>query len=313
MKSAIFLILLLACPLVSFADSEPFEMSEGMAAFNNDDWENAVEYLNIAVKKDPTLWKAYQYLAYSYYEQHDLQNALTACNQSLSFHPDNGDFKGFRNKVVKDIQAASSKSNTIPAAPITTAMKPTYPDRTKIFYCDAGLALPNSPSNFQTVLSPGYSIGGGVGLGLSKIFSLLLDVDVNNFTLNTGAFPGYFASGGSVWDITGTINGKFRFIADDNFVVPYGIVGMGIGFYNAQPLSLSNFGFYSTSIRTAGLSTADYIFRLALGMDIKLKPGEYIFIEGDLTGTSTGLEDITYGILKMGVTFNADQITQPAH
>ena len=308
MKRTIFyLLFLLAFPSAILADSEPFEMTEGMAAFNNDDWKDAVEYLSAAVLKDPTLWKAYEYLGFAYYNQDAFDQALANWNKSLSLHPDNDHLNDCRAKLIEYLKTSATVSPvpTVPAPPTTPS---SYPETSKILYAFAGFATPFDPAAFKSDYEPSYSLGGGAGIGFSKTFSLLLDANFNLFHLNPSAFPGADLNGGSISDITLLINGKFRFISDDNPVVPYGIVGIGISFYNAQPLYETTGGFPPTTTQvTTGLANNEFAFRLALGIDIKLKPGEYVFVESNGLGTSTGSENITYNILKVGIDFNLNQ------
>ncbi len=291
--------LVFACPVFSVARTEPFEMDEGMAAFNNDDWKQAVEYLTIAAQKDPSLWKAYQYLAYAYYEQHNLSQALAACDKSLALKPDNGDLPGFRKKVEKEIEAAAATPLPPWEAPHPPEISSGYPDNCKTLYVGVGISSPYDPSNFKSEFVPGYSAGGGVGLGLSKIFSLILDLQVNDFPLSNNDFPGKAVAGGQITDIVATLNAKFRFIPEDNPVVPYGVVGLGMGFYNEAPATVTSLSPLSTTTYS-GSSSTDACFRLALGVDIKLQPGQYIFVESNGISTSTGFEDITYNILRAG-------------
>jgi tetratricopeptide (TPR) repeat protein len=294
------MFLIFAYPIFAIAGTEPFEMNEGISAFDNDDWKQAVEYLTIAVQKDPSLWKAYQYLAYAYYEQHNLAQSLAACDKSLALKPDNGDLPGFRNKVQKDIDAASATPLPPWQAPSAPGISSGYPDNCKTLYASVGISSPYDPANFKSGFVPGYSAGGGVGLGLSKIFSLILDLQVNDFPLSSKDFPGENIEGGDITDIIATLNAKFRFIPDDNPVVPYGVVGLGLSLYDEAPATVTSLGFPPSSTAYSGSSSASACFRLALGIDIKLQPGQYIFVESNGIAASTGFEDITYNIVRVG-------------
>jgi hypothetical protein len=314
MKKAAFLLigLLLAGPFPLFAESQPGELGEGQAAYNNNDLNEAIRYLNIAVQKDPQCWKAYEILGYAYNQQARLALALAACDQSLKINPSNDPLVKFRDNLASRIGTTDVSEYTPPKPTVTANGTVLYPENVKTFYGDIAITNPYSPSDFQTAYSPYFSFGVGLGQGFSRIFSANLSADFNSFVPNQSSVPpGYSVTGGEITNVLILVNAKFRFIAEDNPVVPYGVVGLGAAFYNAEPVTIAETSYPFNNASSLGLTSSDFAFRLALGIDIKMQPGSYLFIESNGIGTSTGLENIVYNVLKLGFKYDYESNNPP--
>ncbi len=312
-KRILLLIGLLLCVNVSlFADTEPGELSEGLAAYHNDDLNAAIQYLNIAIQKDSQLWKAYEVLGYIYYKQGRMAEALAACDTSLKINPKNDPLVKFRDRLDSQI-GATTVPDYVPPKPAPSTGTPLYPEKTKSLYFDFGGTNPYSPADFQTSYNPSFTVGAGIGFGISRIFSLIVSADFNSFALNETSVPlGYGVTGGALSDALVMVSGKFRFIPEDNPVVPYGVVGLGVAFYNAQPVTVTEETYPFNVESSTGLVSSDFAFRLALGIDIKMQSGSYLFIESNGVGTSTGAENIVYDILKIGFKYDFEALNSPA-
>lgn len=314
MKKAVFLsiVLLLAGALPLFADSQPGELGEGQAAYNNNDLNEAIRYLNIAVQKDPQCWKAYEVLGYAYEKQGRMALALAACDHSLSLNPNNNPLVKFRDNLASQIEATDVSEYTPPKPMVTANGTALYPENVKTFYGDIAITNPYSPSDFQAAYSPYFSFGAGLGQGFSRIFSAILSADFNAFVPNQSSVPpGYSVSGGEITNVLILVNAKFRFIPEDNPVVPYGVVGLGAAFFNAEPVTIAEASYPFNNASSSGLVSSDFAFRLALGIDIKMQPGSYLFIESNGIGTSTGAENIVYNVLKLGFKYDYESSNPP--
>src|ERR1700678_527205 len=94
-------------------------------------------------------------------------------------------------------------------------------------YVNIGGTYALNPGGFNQAQTNGYNGGLGYGFGFYKLFQLLIDANSDNFPLNNngGAFNG--DSGGNIRIGTLLANIRFRFLAQDNPVVPYLIGGIG--------------------------------------------------------------------------------------
>lgn len=116
------------------------------------------------------------------------------------------------------------RADTAPDAPVKDSI-----------YVNIGGTTPLSPAGFTSNQTVGYNGGVGFGFGLSKLFQLVFDANADNFPLNTsGVFSGL--SGGNTRIGTFLGNIRFRFLAEDNPVVPYLIGGMERPISSRAPL-----------------------------------------------------------------------------
>jgi opacity protein-like surface antigen len=173
------------------------------------------------------------------------------------------------------------------------------------FYFDLGGVTPIAPNGFQDNWSTGGSLGVGYGFGVSPLFSIVADANFSNFPLQStqAGFPGTTYSGGGIHLFTLLVNGKLRFITEDNPVVPYLIFGLGGEHFQSDDLTTSNGGVSTTS---PGITEGDFAFRLGIGIDIKLSPGTYLFVETNGVSATTSNQvsssnNMTYHLGRLGM------------
>jgi len=177
---------------------------------------------------------------------------------------------------------------------------PDAPVRDSIFV-NIGGTTPFDPSGFASNQTVGYNAGVGFGFGLSKLFQLVLDANADNFPLNNngGAYNG--DSGGNVRIGTFLANIRFRFLAEDNPVVPYLIAGMGAATVNQD--AITNGG---GAVVSPASTTTNFAGRLGIGMDIRLSEMTALFVESNGYGiaSSNGSANIRYNSFRLGAKFN---------
>jgi opacity protein-like surface antigen len=173
------------------------------------------------------------------------------------------------------------------------------------FYFDLGGVTPIAPDGFQNNWSTGGSAGIGYGFGLSQLFSIVVDANFSNFPLQStqAGFPGTTYSGGGIHLFTLLVNGKLKFVAEDNPVIPYLIFGLGGQHFQSDDLTTSNGGASTTS---PGVTEGDFAFRLGIGIDIKLSPGTYLLVETNGVNARTSnqvssSDNMTYHMGRLGM------------
>jgi hypothetical protein len=176
---------------------------------------------------------------------------------------------------------------------------PDAPVKDSIFV-NIGGTTPFSPDSFTSNQTVGYNGGVGFGFGLSKLFQLVLDANADSFPLNNngGAFNG--DSGGNLRIGTFLANIRFRFLAEDNPVVPYLIGGMGAA--HVEQDAITNGG----AVISPASSSTNFAARLGLGIDIRLSNLSALFVESSGYGIagSNGAANINYNSFRLGGKFN---------
>jgi hypothetical protein len=177
---------------------------------------------------------------------------------------------------------------------------PDTPVKNSIFV-NIGGTTPFSPSSFTSNQTVGYNGGIGFGFGLSPLFQLVLDANADSFPLNNNG--GFFNgdSGGNLRIGTFLANIRFRFLAEDNPVVPYLIGGMG-GARVTQD-AITNAG---GAVISPSSSSTNFAARLGIGIDIRLSGMAALFVESSGYGIagSNGAANINYNSFRLGGKFN---------
>lgn len=146
------------------------------------------------------------------------------------------------------------------------------PEHQISLYLDVGGAVPAEPTDSWR---SGFSGGVGIGADLSRAFSVILDAHYENFPASPAAHD--------FNDILVMIDGKLRFVTEDNPVVPYGVLGLGANFYNEQQSFLNEPPVFVNYPISGGSGVAG-AFRLAGGIDIRLDIKSALFVEYGTVG-----------------------------
>ena len=110
MKKIIYVLLILACPLLARATSPEDFYNAGMDLMKQKDYEKAVQYFRAAVDQRPDYWQAYQFLGEAYYQSANRTEAVVAIRESLRLHPHNPELQKFLDIVKKNSPWVSSDS-----------------------------------------------------------------------------------------------------------------------------------------------------------------------------------------------------------
>lgn len=195
---------------------------EGIRAYNQTQYIQAIQDFQQAVQNHPLNWKAYQYLAYCYYDVDDYPNALVSCNKSLKIHSKNESLLAFRNNVRNQL---ASESTSVSAAP-NNASTPNYPNTgytTEQFQ-------PAMRSYQYTMMHPRYWSRFWVGYDYANLG------DLKNAATAMQQY-GYTATeGSSGWDIGGEIG---WFLGNRNNGLALGIDYLGSQQYTISGSSSS--------------------------------------------------------------------------
>lgn len=265
----------------------------GVTFFKQDQFDQSISQLKAAIVLDPNHWRAYQLIGYIYYKENNTQEALDFCNKSLQIHPNNPKLQ----KIVDRLNAASSLTQ----------------ENNKIknsFYFNIGGAVPVTPNGFVENWSKGGNLGIGYGIGVSKIFSIVVDATGSYFPVNqTNAnYPSYITFQGGIGNLTFLANAKIKFIGEDSPVIPYLIAGFGPSVYLVNTITATNAN-TGISETIPSKSETDFAFRLGLGIDIRLDSGIALFIETNGLATSSSQylannETVGFGLGKIGMKFD---------
>jgi opacity protein-like surface antigen len=152
----------------------------------------------------------------------------------------------------------------------------------------------------------GFNVGMGYGFRLSKLFQLVIDANADIFPLDSSSVAAFGLTGGNQFVGTLLANLRYRFLAQDNPVVPY-LIG-GIGPALVSQITLDNYG----NLVNPGAPTLNFGFRLGIGMDIRLSELTSLFIEADyylIAGPNSapypnGTWNIAYDSIRLGGKFN---------
>jgi hypothetical protein len=169
-------------------------------------------------------------------------------------------------------------------------------------FVNIGWTTPLDPNNYVMNQNPGYNGGLGYGFGLSKLFQLVLDLNSDNFPLNDNS-PNYrntVVTGGNTRIGTFLANIRFRFLAQDNPVVPYLIGGMGGARVEQEAITNGN------TVLVASSSTGNFAARIGIGIDIRLSPMAALFVESNTYGitANNGSGSFDYNSFRFGGKFN---------
>lgn len=284
-----------------WAESPAEAYTKGMKYYDQSLWDQAVESLQQAVKLDPQHWEAYQMLSYAYYKLNDRKASAEAAESSLRIHSNNPKLRQFADRV------KSGQSPSMPPPPDertasaseASAAETTVQDS---IYVNIGGSNPYNPKGFTTSHAFGYNGGVGFGLGLSRIFQLVFDANLDNFPLNTSALGLSGASGGGVHIATVLANARVRFIAENNPVVPYFIGGLGAAFTFQDEMTNSG------TVIAASASNTYFALRLGIGLDFRLSDHSALFLEtngvGVFDGKAAGFDNTVYNSFRLGAKFN---------
>jgi outer membrane autotransporter protein len=152
----------------------------------------------------------------------------------------------------------------------------------------------------------GFNVGIGYGFRLSRLFQLVIDANADIFPLDGNTVSHLGLTGGD--QVVGTLlaNLRYRFLAQDNPLVPYLIGGMGPAFVSQiTPDNNGNFD-------NPGAPTLNFAFRLGVGVDIRLSEMTSLFVEADyylIPGTNSdtnlnGAMNVAYDSIRLGGKFN---------
>jgi hypothetical protein len=140
----------------------------------------------------------------------------------------------------------------------------------------------------ETEVNPGYNFGLGLGVDLSQLFSLVFNVRYYSLPVNPDYYKnngGATVSGGGEEDLAFLINGKFKFLAQDNPVVPYASFGTGMHLFNLEGLTTTNPNYgYPFSLTSPADSGVGIALLAGVGMDVKLWPQTYLLFQWDWNG-----------------------------
>ena len=71
----------------------------GLVSYQGTKWGEAISYLKATVQINPNYWRAFQLLAYAYYQLNDTQDCIQSCDASLQINPNNPSLQKFDDKL----------------------------------------------------------------------------------------------------------------------------------------------------------------------------------------------------------------------
>jgi hypothetical protein len=220
----------------------------------------------------------------------DRKAAMDAAEASLKIRSNNPKLRQFAGRI------KAGKSPAMPPPPdefISSASEASAAELSAVnsIYVNGGLGFPVGPQNFAGNWSLGPQFGLGIGLGLSKMFQVVVDANIHLYASNASNNSGSFK------DLLVLVNGRLQFTPENNPVVPYGILGAGASclFQDAPKAA----GPTPSSIDINN-NRIDWAARAGLGLDFKVSDYVSIFVEGD--GVATGY--LGYGTVRLGGKFN---------
>lgn len=176
-----------------------------------------------------------------------------------------------------------------------------------------GVDTPYSPSDFTESWKRGGNFGLGAGYKITRITTLLLDYHYSKYGFNKSGFISKFSreydyhlndvslSGGDTSIVLVLGNAKLHFTGSDAQVKGYFIGGFGIGTVKTNDVWILSSN--SPEIVRGSLESA-LTARLGMGLDIRLTPTMFFFLEtsGIAVGAKNGT--ITYNLLNAGLKFD---------
>jgi len=182
------------------------------------------------------------------------------------------------------------------------AQEPVY-----YFYGGVSTAIPGSPDSFSEYWDNSYGFVGGFGGPLSSTASLYLSVFYHNFDFSGAKFVRDLGYNPAQINITGGntttlfFSGDFKLSpsAKPNTVLPYVILGGGFFIQSIKDASVISGGY----VEPVDLDLQDNgpMVNFGAGVDIKLNPRVYFFVEGRfvagfIEGESTQYFPVTAGL-----------------
>jgi len=268
-------------------------------------YDKAAASFQDAVSQEPTYWEAYQMLSYSYYHQGKRDSALEAANKSLLIHGDNAELKQFMNDHLKHAEMSPA-----PGAHSISGVSEASTAETRVensLLINLGGSVPMSPSNFTSTQNVGYNLGLGFGIGITKQFQVILDANMDTYSLNSNSalYSGSTVTGGGTRYWTFLVNGRVRLTPENTQVIPYAIGGAGLGLVVEDDLTSTSGG---TATNFKGSQNAYFTGRVGLGLEFKLSTYASLFVEPDgyivFSGNNSGSEDLLFGSFRLGTKFN---------
>ena len=163
---------------------------------------------------------------------------------------------------------------------------------------------PDAPAKDSLYVNVGYNTNATYGYYASSQNTMGFNVGI--FPLDSSSVAAFGLTGGNQFVGTLLANLRYRFLAQDNPVVPY-LIG-GIGPALVSQITLDNYG----NLVNPGAPTLNFGFRLGIGMDIRLSELTSLFIEADyylIAGPNSapypnGTWNIAYDSIRLGGKFN---------
>lgn len=252
------------------------QYQQGLELYKDGKIEEGITHLREAVRQDQNNWRAYEELAYAYFDQGNFGASLDACRISLWIHPENSSLRAF-----VDSKAKTRSSESLSGQPVAASAASIPVARTKdAFYLELGSA---EQLNAYYNYSPSFQFGAGYGIGFSRSYSLLLEAHYSSFPprssssfdISTGS---YSISGQGLRILTLLPNSKFNFTDLENPVVFYGCFGFGLSWVMEDALTV-NYSSPSSSTTYPGSSNLDWTLSFGIGLEIKVTPGVALTID----------------------------------
>ena len=290
---------------LAWATSADDSFNAGKKYYDQYLYDQAIVSFQEAVSIEPNYWEAYQMMSYSYYKQGKRDSALEAANKSLKIHRDNDELRKFMADHLKQAEMPLAPGEHMVSG--VSEASAAEVKKQNFIQVNLGGSLPMSPAGFTSRQNPGYNLGLGVGIGITKNFQVVLDANMDNFPLNSASsfFTGSSITGGAsrYWTFLG--NGRLRLIPENNPVIPYAIGGLGLGLLTQDDMTITTSG---TAMTNPGSSDSYLTGRIGLGLEFVLSDYASLLVEPDgiivFSGDNKGGEDVLYGSFRIGGKFN---------
>lgn len=177
------------------------------------------------------------------------------------------------------------------------------------FELDGGAAIPMGPTAFTDTWKLGYNLGGGVGLKLSPIASVVGRVSYSRFGLDDGYFTQYFgpltAPGTSLDDAdirmtTVTLNAELGTSGAEQLIGSYITLGAGFAHMASDPVVfIDPEGLQLGAVK--GLSETDPLVLGGLRFDVRASSSVRIFVLGQFAWVFAEDDNMEYVSAVAGV------------